>query len=105
MKSCHFFLATNKESFSAASDRNLKHDIETAPIGVLEKLRGVTFKWNDSGKESSGVIAQEMQDAGLGHLVSTNEGTGNLSVSYAGLTGYLIEELKALRKEVEALKK
>ena len=88
--------------FIATSDRNKKDHIETAPTGVLEKLRGVTFQWKDTGKESSGVIAQELQDAGLGHLV--HEGDNGLSVSYSGLTAYLIEEVKLLRKELEALK-
>ena len=89
--------------FIATSDRNKKDDIETAPTGVIEKLRGVTFKWKDSGAESSGVIAQELQDAGLGHLV--HEDDDGLSVSYGGLTAYLIEELKLLRKELEELKR
>lgn len=89
--------------FIATSDRNKKDHIETAPTGVMGKLRGVTFKWKDSGAESSGVIAQELQDAGLGHLV--HEDDDGLSVSYGGLTAYLIEELKLLRKELEELKR
>ena len=88
--------------FIATSDRNKKDHIETAPTGVIEKLRGVTFQWKDTGKESSGVVAQELQDAGLGHLV--HEDDDGLSVAYAGLTAYLIEEVKLLRKELEALK-
>ena len=89
--------------FVASSDRNKKDHIETAPTGVIEKLRGVTFRWKDSGKESSGVIAQELQDAGLGHLV--HEDDNGLSVAYAGLTAYLIEEIKALKAQVEELKR
>lgn len=88
--------------FVATSDRNKKDHIETAPTGVIEKLRGVTFQWKDTGKESAGVIAQELQDAGLGHLV--HEGDDGLSVAYAGLTAYLIEEIKDLKAQVEALK-
>jgi hypothetical protein len=89
--------------FIATSDRNKKDHIETAPTGVIEKLRGVTFQWKHSGENSSGVIAQELQDAGLGHLV--HEGDEGLSVSYSGLTAYLIEEVKALRSEIEAMKR
>ena len=37
------------------------------------------------------------------HLVHTND-SGMKSVSYMGLCGYLIEEIKMLKKEVEALK-
>ena len=89
--------------FIASSDRNKKDHIETAPTGVIEKLRGVTFRWKDTGKESSGVVAQELQDAGLGHLV--HEDDDGLSVAYAGLTAYLIEEVKALKAQVEELKR
>ena len=88
--------------FIATSDRKKKDHIETAPTGVIEKLRGVTFQWKDTGRESAGVIAQELQDAGLGHLV--HEDDDGLSVAYAGLTAYLIEEIKLLKSEIEALK-
>ena len=88
--------------FTASSDRNLKDHIETAPTGVVDKLRGVTFQWKEDGRESSGVIAQEVQDAGLGHLVDENE--KGLTVNYNGLVAYLIEEIKDLKAQVEALK-
>ena len=89
--------------FTASSDRNLKDHIETAPTGVVDKLRGVTFQWKEDGRESSGVIAQEVQDAGLGHLVEENE--RGLAVNYNGLVAYLIEEIKDLKAQVEELKR
>ena len=41
----------------------------------------------------------------MGHLVSENTGTNSLSVSYSGLTAYLIEEIKALKAEIEEIKR
>ena len=41
----------------------------------------------------------------MGHLVSENTGTNSLSVSYRGLTAYLIEEIKALKAEIEEIKR
>ena len=89
--------------FVATSDRNKKDNIQTASTGFIQQIRGVTFNWKDTGAEASGVVAQELQEVGLGHLV--HEDDDGLKVSYNGLTAYLIEEVKALRAEVEALKR
>ena len=87
--------------FVASSDENLKKNIATAPAGMVEQLRGVEFEWKDSGEMSSGVIAQEVQKV-LPHLVHENE--HGLSVSYMGIIGYLIEEVKDLRRTIEEMK-
>ncbi|MCH1602566.1 MAG: tail fiber domain-containing protein, partial [Luminiphilus sp.] len=87
--------------FVASSDENLKKNIATAPVGMVEQLRGVEFEWKDNGEMSSGVIAQEVQKV-LPHLVHENE--HGLSVSYMGIIGYLIEEVKDLRRTIEEMK-
>ena len=48
------------------------------------------------------MVAQELEQV-LPHLVHTDD-EGMKSVAYNGLIAYLIEEVKALRAEVEALK-
>ena len=65
-------------------------------------MRGVSFTRKDTGKESSGVIAQELQEIAP-ELVTDTDGT--LGVSYGNLTGYLIEAIKELKAEIEELKK
>ena len=65
-------------------------------------MRGVSFTRKDTGKESSGVIAQEMQKVAP-ELV--NEIDGTLGVSYGNLTGYLIEAIKDQQKQIDELKK
>ena len=88
--------------FIATSDERAKDNITTAPTGVLEQLHGREWDWKESGEKSAGVVAQELE-AVLPHLVHEDE-EGMKSVAYNGLVAYLIEEVKALRAEVEALK-
>lgn len=88
--------------FVASSDKSKKKSIVTAPLGTVEQLRGVEFEWKDSGEMASGVIAQEVEKV-LPHLVHKDD-KGDLAVSYMGLIGYLIEEVKDLRREIEEMK-
>lgn len=88
--------------FIATSDERFKENIVTAPADVISKLRGVEFTWKDGGHKASGVIAQELESV-LPHLVHQDD-EGMKSVAYNGLISYLIEEVKALRAEVESMK-
>ena len=89
-------------NFIATSDERLKDNITTAPVGLIDSLKGREWDWKESGEKGSGVVAQELEEV-LPHLVHTDD-EGMKSVSYMGLCAYLIEEVKALRAEVEALK-
>ena len=84
----------------AQSDARLKEAVSTAPRDVIAALHGREWVWKESGKKDAGVIAQELEEAGLEHLVHTDE-DGMKSVSYNGLFAYVIEELKALREAYE----
>jgi len=86
----------------AFSDKRLKENIKTLDGKKVYDMRGVSFTRKDTGKDSSGVIAQEIQKIAP-ELVTDNDGT--LSVAYGNLTGYLIEAIKELKQEVEELKK
>ena len=86
---------------TAYSDERLKSDIVTIP-NALEKvqaLRGVNYI--KDGKASTGVIAQEVQKV-IPEVVQQND--EYLSVAYGNLVGVLIEAVKELSAEVEALK-
>tara|TARA_R110002126_G_scaffold6532_3_gene33690 strand:+ start:6752 stop:8596 length:1845 start_codon:yes stop_codon:yes gene_type:complete len=93
---------------TAYSDIRLKADIQ--PIGdALDKvgqLRGVTFLRSDEGDgvRHTGLIAQDLQ-AVLPEAVrvGTDENE-TLSVAYGNTVGLLVEAIKELRAEVEALK-
>jgi hypothetical protein len=86
----------------AFSDKKLKENIKTLDGSKVYDMRGVSFTRKDTGKNSSGVIAQEIQKIAP-ELVTDNDGT--LSVAYGNLTGYLIEAVKELKAEIKELKK
>ena len=92
--------------FVATSDERLKTNIATVPLGAIDKIRGVEFDWRVGGERASGVIAQEVEAVpALSHLVRNSEDENQTRVvSYLGLIPYLIEEVKALKLEVQALK-
>lgn len=88
-------------SFTTSSDRNLKTDIK--PIEqALDKvltLGGYTFIYKNSGKESTGVVAQEVEQV-LPQVVVGEE--GEKSVSYGNMVGLLIEAIKEQQQLIEA---
>jgi len=85
----------------AFSDKKLKENIETLDGKKVLDMRGVSFTRKDTGAESSGVIAQEIQKVAP-ELVHDTEGT--LGVAYGNLVGYLIEAVKDQQKQIDELK-
>ena len=63
-------------------------------------MRGVSFTRKDTEKDSSGVIAKEIQKIAP-ELVTETDGT--LAVAYGNLTGYLIEDIKELEERGKEL--
>jgi len=97
--------------FNATSDINLKENIRQVESAseLVSKLEGVHFSWKETGKETIGVIAQQIEEH-LPQLVQT--GDTHKTVNYNGLIGVLIEAVKeqgaqiaALQAEIEELKK
>lgn len=103
-----FYFDTNGGNFTATgnvtaySDERLKSDIVTISdaLAKVKALRGVNF--TKDGEASTGVIAQEVQKV-IPEVVQQND--EYLSVAYGNLVGVLIEAVKELSAEVEALKK
>ena len=94
-------LVTATNDVVAFSDRKLKENIETLDGKKVLDMRGVSFTRKDTGAESSGVIAQEIQKVAP-ELVHDTEGT--LGVAYGNLVGYLIEAVKDQQKQIDELK-
>ena len=96
-------------STTIASDKNLKDSIVNIdnPIDKVKQLNGVTFNWKRNGKESGGVIAQDVQKV-LPGLVSQvqelNESSSHLAVDYNGIIGLLIETVKEQQNQIDDLK-
>ena len=98
---------------STISDERLKKDIQKIE-GALDKvnqLNGYTFEYNNDGKKSAGVIAQEVEKV-LPSAVEEKklhfqmDGDVGLykTVQYDQLHGLLIEAIKELKAEIEELK-
>ena len=98
--------ATFNNDVTAFSDERLKSNITTIPdaLSKVSEMRGVHYVRNETGKDSSGVIAQEMQKVAPELVLTADDEMGTLSVNYGNITGYLIEAIKELKAEIEELK-
>ena len=90
--------------FNATSDATLKTNIVPIenPLGILEKITGVSFDWRDNEGSAEGVLAQDVEQV-LPNAVSTDE-KGKKSVSYNNLVGVLIEAVKGQQEQINKLK-
>lgn len=88
---------------TSSSDERFKSNIQTLSnaLNTVEQLRGVSFI--KDGKQSLGLIAQEVQKV-LPELVHEDV-EGYLSVAYANMVGVLIEAVKDLSARVKELEK
>jgi hypothetical protein len=89
--------------FTITSDERLKGEVETLDPSKVYEMRGVSYTHLESGEQSSGVIAQELQKVAP-ELVLEDDG-GYLSVAYPKLVGYLIETAKSQKSEIDELRK
>lgn len=87
-----------------SSDERLKTDIEDLDgWAVISKLKPKAYKFKKDGRESMGLIAQEVEEE-FPSLVQTDEKTGMKSVNYIDLIAPMIDEIQNLRSEVDDLK-
>ena len=85
-----------------SSDAALKEDIQTIenPLEKVQALRGVSYKWKDTGRKDIGLVADEVQEV-LPELVVENE---HKQMDYGHIIGLLVEAIKEQQKEIEELK-
>lgn len=98
---------------TTVSDVRLKEDIETidGALDTVGRLRGTMYTWNAGAREGErdmGVIAQEVEEV-IPEIVREKEmalvdGNTYKTVDYEKLTAVLIEAVKELKAEVDALK-
>ena len=95
------------------SDERFKTDVAelTDVLDKVEKIRGVSFEWNDKAKsvgvkasqKQIGVVAQEVESV-FPELVASSA-DGYKSVDYTKLTAVLVEAVKDLKAQNESLRK
>jgi Chaperone of endosialidase len=111
-------------SYNSSSDARLKTNVRQieGALENLERIRGIAFEWAETkspnalggvpGEPSIGVIAQEVEEV-FPEVVSTygepdpedkEEYKDYKAVDYSGLTSVLIEAVKELKAQNEALR-
>jgi len=92
------------QNFVNTSDASLKDNV--TPIvnaaQVVDGLTGVGYDWKDGSGHAYGMIAQAVEQI-LPEAVSTND-AGIKSVNYIMVIPFLIETVKELRQDIEAIK-
>ena len=92
---------TGSADVIAYSDKRLKENVETLDGKKVLEMRGVSFDRIDTGKASSGVIAQEIEKIAPELVIDDGNYKG---VAYGNLVGYLIEAVKDQQKQIDELK-
>ena len=89
---------------NTTSDLRLKTNVSTIAdaLSILDQIEGKSFNYLDSGVDSFGVIAQQIESV-LPQLVSNDE-EGFKTVRYLPLIAILIEGVKQLGAEIRSLK-
>ena len=98
-------------TIGACSDERYKKDVTTISdaLETLLKLRGVTYNWNQGDfpqmkfddQRHLGFLAQELKDLLPGVVIVDDE--GYLSVDYGRLTPLLVEAVKELKTQNDAM--
>ncbi len=103
----------NVTAFSTTiSDQRLKHDINKIEnaLDKVSQINGYTFTYNNDGRNSAGVIAQELENVlpsaieNKELVFSGQEGVEYKTVQYDQLHGLLIEAIKELKAEIDKCK-
>jgi len=98
--------ATFAQNVTAYSMAAAKEDIATIPnpLDLVEKLRGVSFKWKDRDEDkiTLGFVYEEVEEAVPELARSNDEGKG--SVMYQNTVALLVECIKELKQEINELK-
>ena len=96
-------------SSTTTSDAKLKENIEKVDgaLELVSQLNGVTFNWKRDGKESAGVIAQNVEEvlpSAVSEVEELNGDDTHKVVDYNQLSALFIEAIKELKEENKQLK-
>jgi len=71
-------------------------------VALVERLRGVRFRWKDDGRADIGVLAEEVAEVFPELVAYEDDGTTPRGVRYAHLTAVLIEVAKSQQDALTA---
>ena len=98
--SAYFSQNVQALEFEAFSDIMLKSNIKPIEksLSKLNKINGISFNWNETGKKSYGVLAQDIEKI-LPEAVRESS-TGYKTVNYNSLVGFLVQTCKDLNDKI-----
>lgn len=102
---------TTNGNVIAYSDARLKKDLEVIPnaLDKVMSLTGYTYTRIDTGARQSGLLAQDVEKVlpeVVTHSASVPDGElDTLGLAYGNMVGLLVEAIKELRAEVDALRR
>ena len=88
--------------FTATSDERSKDNISTISdaLSKVLSLNGVDFTWKSNGQQSTGLIAQQVEEVIPQVVIEDTEGMK--SVNYGALVGVLVQAIKELNDKIES---
>ena len=98
--------AVKANSFISYSSIRYKKDVKVLddPMSVIQNLKGVSFKWKDSGQEDFGFIAEDVGKV-LPGIVSWDDNKKDAQgMEYLKLISFLVEASKKQNSEINELK-
>ncbi len=99
----HVNALTAVGDITAFSDGRLKSDLAqiTDALAKVGRLTGYTYTRKDTGARQTGVIAQDVREVPPEAVIDCGD---HLALAYGNMVGLLIEAIKELKAELEALK-
>ena len=93
-------------TYNTSSDYRLKENIEPMQNGLdrLQQLNPVKFSWKETGIESEGFIAHEVDEVFSDCIYGEKDGKEIQSMDYGRITPLLVKAIQELTAEVEELK-
>jgi len=103
---CDFDAVGMGVNYCTSSSIRQKENIQDIadPLEKIDELNGVYFDWKDSGSRDIGMIAEEVNQVLPEIVVMEEDGIYAKSMDYSKLTPLLVEAVKELKAENEALK-
>jgi len=97
----HTYQSVATEAF-IRSDRRAKHDIQPLQSDLIRNLQPVSYKLNETDRESVGFIAQNVEE--LDPRLVNKDGSGMLALDYRAISVHNVHAVKQLLSNYEALK-
>jgi hypothetical protein len=91
--------------FNTSSDYRLKENIEPMQNGLerLNQLNPVKFTWKETGEESEGFIAHEVDEIFSDCIHGEKDGENMQGMDYGRITPLLVKAIQELHEQVDAL--